>query len=54
MANHQCTVLTNEYVEELRCLIDEHTAALAEIENPMHLPDKHPGKGDLQQALDPN
>ena len=47
MLDHQSTVITNEYVEELPCLIDERTAALAEIERSMRLLDAHPGMWNL-------
>jgi hypothetical protein len=44
---YRSAAMTNEYVEELRILIDERTAALADVERSMRLPDAHPGRWDL-------
>ena len=44
-------IVPNKYVEELRCLIDERTAALTEIERSMRLPDSHPHAQALQELL---
>ena len=52
--HHLNEVLANKYVEGLRCLIDERTTALTEIEKSMRLPETHPGRWELQQALSPN
>jgi hypothetical protein len=46
--------LGNEYIRELRHLIDERTAALSEIQKSMRLPYWHPDALRLQRARGPN
>ena len=52
--HHRSEIVTNRYVEELRCSIDKRTASLTEIEESMRLPASHPDAQKLQQALGPN